>query len=181
MDVDAGFAAALADWRDFFAAVAGAAATLVGLLFVALALSPAVMADEGPAGLRVWSGQTFHSFLVVLAIALVALIPAETGRALAITLAILGGQGAVRVAGDLRRARADPDPAWRGRPALARVAAPAAAYACCLWAGIAAWRGDDDAFGWLVAATFLLVVSASVSCWDLLKAIGGRPPPAAGG
>ncbi len=161
MDVDAGFAAALADWRDFFAAVAGAAATLVGLLFVALALSPAVMADEGPAGLRVWSGQTFHSFLVVLAIALVALIPAETGRALAITLAI-------------------PDPAWRGRPALARAAAPAAAYACCLWAGIAAWRGDDDAFGWLVTATFLLVVSASVSCWDLLKAIGGRPPPAAG-
>jgi hypothetical protein len=181
MDVDADFAAALADWHEFFAAVAGAAATLVGLLFVALALSPAIMADEGPAGVRVWAGQTFHSFLVVLAFALVALIPDDTGRALAITLAILGGQGVVRVVGDVRQARADPDPTWRGRRALSRFAAPAAAYACCLWAAAAAWRGDEDAFGWLVAATFLLVVSASASCWDLLKAIGSRPPPAAGG
>ena len=70
--------AALAEWHDFFAAVAGVAATLVGLLFVALALNPAVMADDGPAGLRTWAGQTFHSFLMVLVIALVVLIP-DTG------------------------------------------------------------------------------------------------------
>ena len=174
--MDAEFAAALAEWHDFFAAVAGAAATLVGLLFVALALNPASMDDDGSVGVRVWSGQTFHSFLVVLAVALVTLIPDETGRALAITLAILGGQGVVRVGGDLRQARADPDPTWRSRQALMRFAAPTAAYVCCLWAAAEAWRGDEDAFGWLVAATFLLVVSASASCWDLLKAIGGRPP-----
>ena len=175
------FAAALGEWHEFFAAVAGAAATLVGLLFVALALSPAIMADEGEAGMRVWARQTFHNFLVLLAIALVALIPDETGRTLAITLAILGGQGVVRVGTDLRQARADPDPTWRGRQALSRFAAPAAAYACCLWAAIEAWRGDENAFGWLVAATFLLVVSAAASCWDLLKAIGSRPPPAGHG
>ena len=41
--------AALAAWHDLFAVVAGAAATLVGLVFVALALNPAVMADDAPA------------------------------------------------------------------------------------------------------------------------------------
>ena len=173
------FAAALAEWHEFFAAVAGASATLVGLLFVALALSPAIMADEGPAGLRVWSGQTFHSFLVVLAIGLVALIPDETGTTLAITLAILGGQGIVRLSLDLRLARRDPDPIWHGRQALLRFAAPAAAYVCCLWAAAEAWRGHEKAFDWLVGATFLLVISASSTCWDLLKAVGTRRPPSA--
>jgi hypothetical protein len=66
--------AALTAWHDFFAAVAGVSATLVGLLFIALALNPAVMADDGPAGLRTWAGHNFHSFLLVLVIALVVLI-----------------------------------------------------------------------------------------------------------
>ena len=61
--------ATLTAWHDFFAAVAGVSATLVGLLFVALALNPAVMADDGLAGLGTWAGQTFHNFLIVLAVA----------------------------------------------------------------------------------------------------------------
>ena len=175
--MDADFAAAAAEWHDFFAAVAGAAATLVGLLFVALALRPAIVADDGPAGLRAWAGQTFHSFLAVLAIALVALIPAASPRGLAITLVALGAQGAARVVADLRRARTDPDPAWRGRRALWHFAAPAAAYATCLWAAAEAWGGDAAALGWLVAVIFLLVMGAAGSCWDLLKAIGARQRP----
>ena len=175
--MDADFAAALAEWHDFYAAVAGAAATLLGLLFVALALSPAIMADAGPAGLRVWSGQTFHAFLVVLGIALAGLIPAESPRGLAVALLVLGALGAARVAGDLRRVRADPDPAWSGRRALWRFAAPAAAYALCLWAGAEAWRSDTAALGWLVAVFFLLTMGAASTCWDLLKAIGARQRP----
>src|SRR5919112_4259063 len=88
--------AALAEWHDFFAAVAGVAATLVGLLFVALALNPAVMADDSPAGLRTWAGQTFQSFLMVLFVALVVLIP-ETGPVgLGLPLLILGVWGVAR-------------------------------------------------------------------------------------
>ena len=50
--MESDFAAALAEWHDFYAAVAGIAATLVGLLFVALGLNPRIMADDGPAGMR---------------------------------------------------------------------------------------------------------------------------------
>ena len=88
------FAGAAAEWYDFFGAVAGAAATLTGLLFVALALSPTTMGDQGPARLRVLSGQSFLGFLSVLVVALAALIPDTAPRGLAATLLVVGVQGA---------------------------------------------------------------------------------------
>jgi hypothetical protein len=168
------FGTTLAEWHDFYAAVAGIAAALVGLLFVALALRPAIMANAGPAGVRVWSGQTFHSFLVVLVLALIALIPDDDASTLVVTLLILGLQGLVRVAFDVRRARRDPDPQWSSRRALTRFGSPVLAYLISLWAAWALWQGDDDALGWVVAVVFLLLLNATGNCWDLLKAIG-RP------
>lgn len=166
------FAAALAEWHDFYAAVAGIAATLIGLLFVALGLNPRIMADDGPAGMRLWSALTFHSFLIVLVLALVALIPGNSREAIVITLLVIGVQGVFRVVGDLRRSRTDPDPRWTGRSALIRSLSPAIAYAICLWLAVDFWQGDSDGLGWLVAVVFLLLISAAGSCWDLLKAIG---------
>jgi hypothetical protein len=166
--------AALAEWHDFFAAVAGVAATLVGLLFVALALNPAVMADHGPAGLRTWAGQTFYNFLIVLAVALVVLIPDAGPLGLGLPLLILGVWGVVRVVADARRVRSDPAPEWHGRPVLARFASPLAGYVIAAWVGTQILRGDADAVGWLVATVFFLVMSAAGNCWDLLREIGDR-------
>ena len=164
--------AALTEWHDFFAAVAGVAATLVGLLFVSLALNPAVMADDGPAGLRTWAGQTFHSFLMVLVIALVVLIPETGPLELGLPLLILGVWGVVRVVADARRVRSDPE--WHGRSVLTRFASPLAGYAIAVWVGAQVLRGDADAVGWLVATVFFLMMSAAGNCWDLLREIGDR-------
>jgi hypothetical protein len=164
----------LAAWYDFFAAVAGVAATLVGLLFVALALNPAVMADSGPAGLRTWAGQTFNSFLMVLVVALVVLIPDTNPEGLGVPLLILGGWGVVQVIADLRRVRSDPAPEWHGRQVATRFASPLAGYAITLWVGAQVLRGNVDAVGWLVATVFFLMMSAASNCWDLLREIGDR-------
>lgn len=172
--MNSSFAEAVDAWGPFFSAVAGAAATLVGLLFVALALNPTVMADSGPAGLRVWAGQSFHSFLMVLVVSLVALIPDETPVAIAITLGIVGTTGFLGVVRSVRRARTDPDPDWHTRHALLRFLSPALAYLVCLWAAAEAWQGDPDALNWIVAVVFLLTLSASARSWDLLKAMGVR-------
>jgi hypothetical protein len=107
-------------WQGFYTTVAGLSAGLVGLLFVGLGLNPQIISAGGPAGMRVLAAQTFHNFLVLLVIALMALVPDTTGRSLAITLLIVGTQGVIRVALDLRRARRDPD-----------VAGPAGADAVC--------------------------------------------------
>jgi hypothetical protein len=166
--------AALADWHDFFAAVAGIAATLVGLLFVALALNPAVMADDGPAGLRTWAGQTFHSFLMVLVFALIVLIPDTGPVGLGLPVLILSVWGVVRVLMDARRVRSDPAPEWHGRSVLSRFASPLAGYVIAIWVGTQILRGDADAVGWLVATVFFLMMSAAGNCWDLLRDIGDR-------
>jgi tryptophan-rich sensory protein len=174
--MEAEFANEVAEWHDFYAAIAGAAATLLGLLFVSLALSPAVMRDGSPNGTRVWAGQTFHNFLVLLAIAFVALIPNQTSLGVGIPLVILGVQGAYRVVVDIRLAQRDPDPGWSGRQTLLRFASPVAGYALCIWAAVLAFQDDPDAMAWLIPVIFLLVMSASSSCWDLLRAIGNQEP-----
>jgi hypothetical protein len=166
--------AAIAEWHDFFAAVAGVAATLVGLLFVALALNPAVMADDGPAGLRTWAGQTFHSFLMVLVFALVILIPDPGAVGLGLPVLILGVWGVARVFIDARQVRGDPDPEWHGRPVLTRFASPLSGYVIAVWVGTQVLQGDADAVGWLVATVFFLMMSAASNCWDLLREIGDR-------
>jgi hypothetical protein len=166
--------AALVEWHDFFAAVAGVAATLVGLLFVALALNPAVMADDGPAGLRTWAGQTFHNFLTVLAVGLIVLIPDAGPLGLGLPLLILGAWGVARVIADARHVRSDPAPEWHGRPVLTRFASPLVGYATAVWVGTQILRGDADAVGWMVSAVFFLMMSAASNCWDLLREIGDR-------
>ena len=164
--------AALTEWHNFFAAVAGVAATLVGLLFVALALNPKVMADASPAGLRTWAGQTFHDFLTVLIVALVVLIPDSNAIGLGLPVLLLGLWGVARVAMDVRRVRGDPAPEWHGRSVLGRFASSLAGYAIAVWVGIQVLLGDADAVGWLVSTVFFLMVSASSNCWDLLREIG---------
>src|SRR4051794_39379263 len=114
------FGETLTAWNEFYTAVAGITATLVGLLFVSLALKPTMMTAAGPTGLRVWAGQTFHSFFVVLVVSLVALIPGDSAMGLIITLGIVGVQGLVRVVVDVRQSRLDPDPRWSSTRSLLR-------------------------------------------------------------
>jgi hypothetical protein len=178
--MDAEVAAALAEWHDFFNTVAAIAGTLVGLLFVALGLNPAIMADDSPAGLRVWSAQTFHSFLVLLILGIAGLVPEEPRVTMTITLAFLGGQGIARVVADIRRVLADPDPDWGGRPALMRFVSPSIAYLLCLWVAYDIWQGDVDSLGWFMGIVLFLTISAAASCWELLKAIGDQHREARG-
>jgi hypothetical protein len=166
--------AQLSEWQGFYSAVAGVSATLVGLLFVGLALNPSIMADRSPAGLRTWAGQTFHSFLMVLTIALVALIPDPGPSGFGIPLLILSAFGLLRLLRDAASVRTDPDPEWHGPRVAMRFAVPFAGYVIAVWVGLEAMLGDGSAVGWLVASIFLLMMNATANCWDLLKEIGDR-------
>ena len=168
------FADQIATWQAFFSTVAGLAATLAGLLFLGLGLNPRIIAPHGPPRMRVLAAQTFHHFLVLLVIALIALVPDETARPLAITLLIVGVQGVVRLGLDLRRTRQDRDPNWGTLQAMARSVPPAVAYALCLWLAVDLWDGVTEALGSIVIVVILLLVHVSINCWDLLAAIGAQ-------
>ena len=173
---EAEFIDAVAGWHDFHSALAGIAATLLGLLFVGLAINPAVMQDHSPDGMRTWAGLTFHNFLIVLAIALVVLIPDQSAEGIAIPLGLMSAHGVYRVARDIHQASRDPNPDWRGLTGISRFAIPGIAYLLGVWAAVLAWQQDLDSMYVLVWVMFLLVMSAAASCWDLLKVIGNQSP-----
>jgi hypothetical protein len=69
-------------WHDFYLLVGGAAATLVGLMFVAISLGSRLITEQSIPGLRVFVTPTIIHFIYVLVIAIGArksVIPGSRG------------------------------------------------------------------------------------------------------
>jgi hypothetical protein len=166
----------LADWNNFYTAVAGVAGVLVGLLFVALALSPTIMADSSPPGLRVWCSETFHGLVVMLSFALLFLIPGPDGLGIGIPVFLLSVVGLYRVQGDVRSLRSDPDPSWwRNHAGYKRFAWAIAAYLTSAVIGLGLIFGREELIDWMVAPVFLLLINSAINCWNILREVGNLP------
>jgi hypothetical protein len=166
----------LQDWTDFYTAVAGVTGVLVGLLFVALALSPSIMNDSAPAGLRIWCGETFHSLILMLTFSLLFLIPDPSGLALGATIVAvtLGGLRQFRI--DFRALRTDPDPRWSQRHAgIKRFGYLLAGYLAALVVGIGLFFNQRYMVDWMVLPIFLLLINSSINCLNILREVGNLP------
>ena len=173
--MDGEFTAQLDAWHDFYAATAGVTATLVGLLFVALALNPQVLKSWTAPVLRDWAALTFHNFLVVLTISLVALIPESSPTGIYVPLTFLGVTGVYRIVRDQRRmATYAPSSVASSRRRIRTVwfIGMLIAYGTCLWVAIDLYLGVFDSFDWLVLPVFVLTTYAAASCLELLAEIG---------
>ncbi len=168
------FAANLAEWGDFYVLTGTAAATLLGLVFIALSLRPGVMADHGPIGLRAFAGQTFGNLLIVLVIALICLIPHQSSETLGVTLLLISLFDLMRAAHRFRTVQDDPDPVWRSRTGLMRFVLPATAHFFMLLVAVDMLFGDGDALAWLITSIFILVADAAGGAWHLLTEMGRR-------
>ncbi len=69
------FAQQIAAWQPYFATLAAACATLVGLLFVALSLQTGILRDEGKTNLHRLAHHTFGDFVQVLFIGVFYVVP----------------------------------------------------------------------------------------------------------
>jgi hypothetical protein len=166
----------LQDWTNFYTAVAGVAGVLVGLLFVALALSPEIMKDTSPPGLRIWCSETFHSLVMMLTFALLFLIPDPTGPGIGIPITLISGFSLRQMLVDIRELRADPDPRWSGRHAgIKRFGYLIAAQSAAIVIGAGLCLNQRDLIDWMVLPIFLLLINAAVNCWNILKEIGNLP------
>jgi len=65
-------------WFNFYAVIGAAAATLTGLLFVAMSMNAAAALSKGPHGSRRLAEQAFENYLAVLMVSLLALYPDMT-------------------------------------------------------------------------------------------------------
>ena len=82
----------LIQWREFYALIGGAAATLIGLTFITASIGAGIISGERRIGVPLFISPTIIHFGAVLVVCLLSTAPTETRASLAIVL-MLGGLG----------------------------------------------------------------------------------------
>ncbi len=159
-------------WHEFFLMTGTAAVTLVGLLFVAISIHLDVLLHERRAHLLDLARQTLLTFLVVLLLSLMFLVPFNTPFVLALTVFVPSAIGfGFAVAGLVAESRVR-DTGLRRRSLLRRRLAQILAFALLM---VAAWQIGEQtrqAFLALIAPMCMLLANATNSAWDLLVQLG---------
>jgi hypothetical protein len=159
------FAEQLAAWRPFYATVATACATLIGLLFLALSLNLDRIHDEQGSDLMRQAQQSFGNLLYALAISLVFLVPFEAPIGLCIALLSLCAAGLVatfRVILSIRREGRS----LRGQ--LAEVGLSLLVYVVLLVVSLMLLSGNTDSLYALVGVVAAMLIRPSRNAWNFL-------------
>src|SRR5215207_7086505 len=177
------FSQSLTEWTAYFALMGGAAATLLGLLFVALSMRLNIFHQRNVADVRDFAAFTFGTFLVALAVAGLALAPHGHGSTLALSLLLVGiaaffaivwiARVWIRLNDPAPDARPGYTPAeWQGWAFMLGMSGP---YVGLIAVAALLWRSHPDALGWLAVVEGWLLVMGTVAAWVMLSHAGGPP------
>ena len=157
-------------WHEFYMLAGGAAATLVGLLFVGLSLHLRVVVSRPE--VRSLASVTLANFALVLLIALFGLIP-EQPQGFGYAVILSGAATGAIVAPSLWAASRSQTRTLRVRRLFLRFGISALACAGAVAAGVLVLRGSyGTALGWLAAVSVTLNVTSLRNSWDLLVTVG---------
>lgn len=169
--VAASFSQALDAWVPYFAAVAGVAATLLGLLFVSVSLRLNLFREAGVADVRDFAALVFGQYLAVVVLGLTALFPDTRPATLGVPALLLGALGigwglhTGRQYLRLNRAPGTRRP-WSLAACGIHLAAASALIAAAGWLLV---RRDSEPLPWLAGTELVLLVAASAGAWVLLS------------
>jgi len=163
-------------WHDFDVLIGTAAATLVGLMFVAASIGASVFTEKDRAALKAFISPTVVHFSAVLLVAIVSLIPSHDWPALAGLLALVGIPGAVYSANlwvqlFIRR-RFNIDIVDRLFYALV----PVLGYLLLLLAALVLLRQSPAGLDLLAAGQITLLLAGIRNAWDMMLWIVIRAP-----
>ena len=154
-----------ADWGGFGTTAATAAATLTGLLFIAISINLKKILAYPPLPGR--SAQTLMFFVFPLIFTLLLVVPAQAAAALGgelIATAVITWVSAQIV--DHRAGRSEYEPVWSWL--VTRAVPMGSSCACVLAAGISLLVQAGGGLYWLVPATILSIAAGLVNTWVLL-------------
>ncbi|HEU0114433.1 MAG TPA: hypothetical protein VFQ80_07145, partial [Thermomicrobiales bacterium] len=160
-----------AAWQPFFTMVGGAAAALVGLLFIALSIQLRAIAADPIA--RGQARTALGGFVGILALAIVTLIPGQTPRWLGAEIGVIGlalAAASVRFQGETRLRL---PPALRPRY-LVSLAPVDFATAAILIAAVSLVAGRSGGLYWLAPTVVMCLGNALFNAWSLTVRIGER-------
>jgi hypothetical protein len=157
-------------WRSFYEVIATTAASLTGLVFVGLSLNIRTMAAANYSDLWAIATQTFGNYLFAFMLATMFLIPASEPAGIAVPSLIIGGIGVLLTFYRLVKTARNPNRLW-GRAGLINFLFPLAAYAFLAYATIPMLNNDLSHLNLMVTVMMLLLVSSTVSAFDLLVGV----------
>jgi hypothetical protein len=183
--MDDAFSQALADWTAFYALMGGAAATLLGLLFVAVSVRLNIFHQREVADVRDFAAFTFGTFLVAIAVAGLAIAPHAHRFTLALSLLLVCAAAFVTIAWIARlsirlNAPATDSPPgtrpgdWQARAYFLGMSGP---YAGLIAVVALLWRSHPAALGWLAVVEGWLLITGTVAAWVMLSHAGSNPAP----
>jgi hypothetical protein len=167
------FAETVLGWHDFYLLAGTVAATLMGLLFVALSLHWDVVLEDSKTHLHAIAIEAFGAFLIVVFLSLLMLAPTASARPLGFSLMLLGG---LRIVMGLRHSRvlwSSSDESFRRPEMIYRSIVIPAAFAVLAWCGYLIFRRDfDGGLPMLTLAVIALLGMGARASWDLLVRVG---------
>ena len=162
------YAQRIQEWQWFYATVAGACATIIGLLFVALSNNVDILTRQENAESMRLAKQTFADLILVLLVALSFLVPRQGRGGLVLSLWLLALAWILAVQKSFREALGEQK--GRVRPGyLLRVFGLSALGGLGLiLIGLLLRSGHIDSIHWLVFVLAALLASAMRNSWYLL-------------
>ena len=164
------------DWHDFDLLIGTAAATLVGLMFVAASIGASIFTEKNRAAMEAFISPTLVHFTTVLVIAVLAVVPTHEWVTLAGLLALVGLAGAIYSAKLwiqlFVQRRFEVDVIDR----LFYAAIPLLGYLLLLIAAFLLLRQSEAGLDLLAAAQITLLLAGIRNAWDMMLWIVIRAP-----
>ena len=158
-------------WFDFYAVIGAAAATLTGLLFVAMSMNAAAALAKGPEGSRRLAEQAFENYLAVLMVSLLALYPDMTLTSFGRITLMVTATWTVWVLVRLYQAASEPSVHETRSVALRRHLSTLIGFGLLIYAAARMAVDGTDTRDTLAAANIVLLFSATEKAWGLLNRI----------
>ncbi len=170
------FADALHAWQPFYALTGGAAATLLGLLFVAISVNVRAVEQGNNGNVRWVASQTLYNLFYIFLLSLLMVAPSASPDTSCGYLTSVGVSGVVLVTFTAIR-EVPQGTLKRDRSSIRRLAFPLFAYADMLYSASIIRSGNTAALQWLVGALVILVLGGIRGSWDLLFLLGTAETP----
>jgi hypothetical protein len=165
------FAGTLGTWTGFYTALSAIAATLLGLLFVAVSLRLNLFQDAVVADVRDFAALVFGQFLALVLVGLVALVPHPQPATLGLPTLALGALGlgwSVRLAREYLRLNTAPG-SRRWWSVAFFIVSLGAALAFVLGGAALLLRQDAVPLPWMAAVDVGTLAVGAVGAWLLLS------------
>ncbi|HXL98649.1 MAG TPA: hypothetical protein VN932_01880 [Rhizomicrobium sp.] len=158
-------------WTDFYEMTGGAAATLLGLLFVSVSVNAQAILGATHQHPRRMAEQGFQNYLAVLMISLLVLFPHMDNRSLGISILCVVGIWAAWVLARMYSTLMGPRATESRFAAARRFLSSVIGYSILIYSAARMALGQGDYHQLLAVSLILLLFSATAVSWELLTSI----------